>query len=238
MTVTSATLHRRRLGIMVACIVVLHALALWGMQQALQRLLLKPLEAPPPMSLRLIVLSAPPPVSQPVAQPQPVDRPTRKPAKPSKPVTQRTPQAEPRPVPQAELQPQPVLEQAPSASIDEPVEAASGAPSSTPAGPPVSAVAAIPTAVAPSSDAQCLGNPKPPYPASSKRLGETGKVSVNLLIGADGRVREVSLQHSSGHPRLDGAALQAAFYWRCQPVMHDGVPQTEWRNVSIGFTLQ
>ena len=38
----------------------------------------------------------------------------------------------------------------------------------------------------PSSDADYLQNPKPPYPSMSKKLNEQGTVIMRVLIGADG----------------------------------------------------
>lgn len=102
----------------------------------------------------------------------------------------------------------------------------------------VTAVAASPKIELPSSDADYLNNPKPPYPALSKRMGEQGKVVVRTLIGTDGHAQEVQLQQSSGFERLDQAALKAAREWRYVPGKRDGVPQTMWFNVPFSFQLQ
>lgn len=100
------------------------------------------------------------------------------------------------------------------------------------------AVAASPRIELPSSDADYLNNPKPPYPALSKRMGEQGKVLVRTLIGTDGRAQEVQLHQSSGFERLDQAALKAAREWRYVPGKRDGVPQAMWFNVPFSFQLQ
>jgi len=229
------------IGMTVACVVVLHALVLWALQGALRWPLLRPMAVVLPMQVKLIVLPPLPPAAPPPAPQSAPKPPISQPAKPLKPlVAQRAPPPAPRAVlqtapqaapPQAEQQSAP---EAPSAPMGEPAAAPSGAP----AGPPASAVAAAPAAVPPSSEAQCPGNPEPPYPPMSKRLGETGRVIVGALIGADGRVQEVNLQRSSGYSRLDEAAKQAVRHWRCQPVTRDGVPQTEWRNAPVDFILR
>ncbi|MDR0275402.1 MAG: energy transducer TonB [Burkholderiaceae bacterium] len=216
----------------VVCVVaLLHGLALWAMQRGLQPLWFKPAEALLTMNVKLIVPSAPPPALPLVAQPapQPVAPPIRKPAKPPKPVTQTALQAAPQPAPEA-APPQ----------ADEPVAAAaqSGAPAGPSAPAPVIGPAAGAPAALPSGEAQCLGNASLPYPAMSRRLGETGRVIVGVLIGADGQVHEVNLQRSSGYARLDAAALQTARRWRCQPVVQDGTPQAAWRNAPVDFILQ
>ena len=103
---------------------------------------------------------------------------------------------------------------------------------------PSNAPPAPPRIELPSSDADYLNNPKPPYPALSKRMGEQGKVVVRTLIGTDGRAQEVQLQQSSGYERLDQAALNAARQWRYVPGKRDGVPQAMWFNVPFTFQLQ
>ena len=90
----------------------------------------------------------------------------------------------------------------------------------------------------PSSDAQYLNNPQPPYPAMSRRLGESGRVVLRVLIGADGRAQDVKLQRSSGYERLDEAAMEAVRGWRYRPGTRDGVPEAMWFNVPIHWVLQ
>ncbi|RMG38710.1 MAG: energy transducer TonB, partial [Gammaproteobacteria bacterium] len=46
------------------------------------------------------------------------------------------------------------------------------------------------------------------YPARSRRRGEEGKVLLTLRIGRDGTLQETELNTSSGHRRLDRAALR------------------------------
>ena len=105
-------------------------------------------------------------------------------------------------------------------------------------------VAATPAPVAapkvelPSSDADYLQNPKPAYPAMSKRLGEQGKVVVRVLIGVDGLVQKAEIRQSSGFERLDQAALMTAQRWRYVPGKRGGVAEAMWFNVPINFVLE
>ncbi|MFM9969092.1 MAG: TonB family protein [Burkholderiales bacterium] len=64
------------------------------------------------------------------------------------------------------------------------------------------------------SDAAYLNNPKPEYPAASLRLGETGRVVLNVHVSATGSVEQVSVRTSSGSTRLDEAALKAVRQWK------------------------
>jgi protein TonB len=89
----------------------------------------------------------------------------------------------------------------------------------------------------PSSDADYLNNPKPSYPAMSRRLGEQGKVVVRTLIGTDGVAQKAEVLRSSGFERLDRAALETALKWRYVPGKRGGVAEAMWFNVPLHFVL-
>lgn len=103
---------------------------------------------------------------------------------------------------------------------------------------PVAVAVAAPKVELPSSDADYLQNPKPSYPAMSKRLGEQGKVVVRVLIGVDGLVQKAEIRQSSGFERLDQAALMTAQRWRYVPGKRGGVAEAMWFNVPINFVLE
>lgn len=103
---------------------------------------------------------------------------------------------------------------------------------------PVAAPPAPPRLELPSSDADYLNNPKPAYPALSRRLGEQGKVVVRTLIGVDGTAQDASIQQSSGFDRLDQLALATARKWRYVPGKRSGVPEAMWFNVPFNFILE
>ena len=62
----------------------------------------------------------------------------------------------------------------------------------------------------------------PAYPALALRRGLAGRVVCLLTVAADGRVTEVSIEHSSGHALLDEAAREALSRWRFRPARRDG----------------
>ena len=98
---------------------------------------------------------------------------------------------------------------------------------------------APPVLVQPSSSAAHLNNPKPAYPAMSKRLGESGRVVVRVLIGPDGRAQDARIQRSSGFERLDQLALETTRdRWRYVPGTRNGVPEAMWFNVPVNFVLE
>lgn len=128
-----------------------------------------------------------------------------------------------------------------------PAQPAAG-PSESPAAQPqavsgVAAAASKPAPVAepkvelPSSSADFLSNPPPPYPALSKRLREEGAVVVNVLIGTDGTASQPEIATSSGYHRLDQAALKAVLSWRYVPGKRNGVPTAMRYDVPVNFRL-
>ena len=76
------------------------------------------------------------------------------------------------------------------------------------------------------------------YPAASRRLGESGQVLVRVEIGADVRALQVRVTRSSGHARLDDAALSAVRAARFKPYTENGVPRAVWSTVPIVFELE
>ncbi|OOG53233.1 energy transducer TonB [Polaromonas sp. C04] len=210
-----------------AGVVLFHIAALWALQAGLLHRaaeivvpveMLSQLIEPPAPKVDLpkpVVLPAPPPVKQPVAKP--VVRP--------RPAPQPVAIADPTPAPAAPVgvtTPQPP---APPAPVME-------APAA-PVAPPAPAKVELP-----SSNADYLQNPKPPYPPISKRLGEQGKVIVRVLIGIDGLAQKAELKQSSGFDRLDRVALDTVLKWRYVPGKRGGVAEAMWFNVPINFVLE
>jgi protein TonB len=104
---------------------------------------------------------------------------------------------------------------------------------------PVTATPApSPKIALPSTQADYLNNPRPAYPALSRRLGEQGRAVVRVLIGADGLPQKAELHSSSGFERLDRAALDTVMRWRYVPGKRGDVPEAMWFNVPLNFVLE
>lgn len=109
----------------------------------------------------------------------------------------------------------------------------------TPAAPPAPSLATpIVAPTQPRFDADYLDNPKPVYPAISRRLGEQGRVVLRVRVEADGRTADVQLHASSGSPRLDQAALDTVRRWKFVPARLGQTPTVAWVLVPIAFTLK
>lgn len=116
---------------------------------------------------------------------------------------------------------------------------ASSSGTSVPSSPTNGASSSTPSApvVLPSSDAAYLKNPAPHYPRLSRRLGEEGTVVLRVLINAEGKAEKLEIATSSGHTRLDDAALNTVQTWRFVPGKRAGMPEAMWFNVPIRFVL-
>lgn len=193
----SAALHACLLG----------AALWWGLEQApaVQRLEVAVRWAAPPAPAPLpsqVVPESPAPQPAPAPRQRAVAAPRPTPA-PQAPVQAPQPQAEP-------LRSEPTV--ATPVATATPAEAPRAVAAVAPPAPP--SVAAPP---APQNDQdyqqwraqleQALQQGKR-YPASARRMGQSGTVVVHLRVGADGSLQHCMLHHSSGFKALDHAAEQ------------------------------
>lgn len=80
--------------------------------------------------------------------------------------------------------------------------------------------------------------PPPPYPRRALNAQVEGTVLLRVLVGADGKPLEATVQRSSGHRELDEAALrQVLRRWSFRPAMRDGQAIQVYGLVPIRFSL-
>ncbi|UCV01047.1 energy transducer TonB [Acidovorax radicis] len=212
--------------VIVGSVIALHVGGIWALQSGLVR---KAAEVIVPAELlsEFIAPPAPPKVTPPPPAPPPPPKPA--------------PKVAPRPAPMPVAINDPVP--APNAPTGITTPQPPAPPMEAPAAPPAPAPAAPappapPRIEMPSSDAAYLNNPKPSYPAISKRMGEQGKVVLRVLIGTDGLPQKVEISKSSGFDRLDRQAQEAVMRWRFVPGKRNGVPETMWNLVPVNFVLE
>lgn len=82
-----------------------------------------------------------------------------------------------------------------------------------------------------------LNNPKPEYPAISRRLQETGKVLLRVHVDTSGMATQVEIRNSSGFPRLDNAAVKAVWQWRFVPAKRGETTVAAWVLIPLNFEL-
>ena len=217
-------IDKHRIALIASAVLMFHVFAIWALQTGL---LMRAVEVVVPVEVLAQIMEPPKPMAP---KSPPIDAPPPETVK--KPVTK----------------PEPVTQVAPTLLAVPDAVPTPNAPSIQPIAQPAPYAPAVPVAAVttpalakitlPSSDADYLSNPKPTYPAMSKRLGEQGKVVVRVLIGADGLPQKSELRQSSGFDRLDDAALATVMKWRYVPGKRDGIAEAMWFNVPITFRLE
>jgi protein TonB len=76
---------------------------------------------------------------------------------------------------------------------------------------------------------------EPVYPAIAKTARVQGTVVLQAVIGKDGTIQ--NLHVVSGHPLLQGAAMDAVKQWRYRPYILNGDPVEVDTQVVVNFTL-
>lgn len=209
---------------------------------------------PPVLPVQLVTLDAAEPPREP-APPAPPRRerasPVRRP-EPPRPLEAAAPKVEePAPPPVAPaLVPAPA-EVAPAVAtlptINEPApapgSAAPAASSTTVALPPSAPVMAAKPASAPPDGVTRTARPqggyqvRPAYPSAPRRLGIQGTTMLRIHILADGRIGDVRVEHSAGHPDLDQAAMEAVRRWRFEPARRGADAVAMWVLLPVEFRL-
>jgi periplasmic protein TonB len=228
-TWSQAKSNRKFIGIVI--VVLLHLLALFLLQsgvgkQSIEKVKnvvqaviideVKPkIEPPkPPPEPPKVIPPEPPKLKPPEVKP-PVIKPSE--VKPEKIETLPVPI----PIPAVQpTQPSPVVAAPASAAPPPPPPLPQPAAQATPP-PPVAAPAKPSVRTGATSISSSCEQPE--YPAISRRAGEEGIVTLEFVIGVDGRVVQSKVASSSGFPRLDEAARAALSKCKFSPATLDGV---------------
>ncbi|MGH9788063.1 MAG: TonB family protein [Candidatus Acidiferrales bacterium] len=110
-----------------------------------------------------------------------------------------------------------------------------GVPGGIPSSPPASAPKQIRASQSVSASKRIGGSP-PKYPELARRARIQGTVTLEVIIGTDGRVNNIRVQ--SGHPMLIQAAVDAVKTWKYTPTMMNGQPVEVLTTVVVIFRLE
>ncbi len=188
---------------------------------------------PRPTALPRLVEAPRPPAAKPVATPEP---PPPAPVAAAA-VAPPAPAAAPAPSPAAQREPFAIAATEPlgasvelRASAERPV--APVAPSPVVAKvPPEEAITRMAT---PSGGYQV----RPSYPSTARRLGIEGTSLLRVYVAADGRVTDVQVDQTAGHPDLDRAAMDAVRRWKFEPGRRGSEPVGMWVRLPVQFVLK
>lgn len=78
---------------------------------------------------------------------------------------------------------------------------------------------------------------QPEYPSSMIRAEMEGRVTLRVLIGADGRVKQVDVVSSASPEFAEAAKRQALRKWRFVPGTSDGTPIESWKEMTVRFEM-
>ena len=81
-------------------------------------------------------------------------------------------------------------------------------------------------------------NPVPEYPMIARKRGFQGTVILEVLVDRQGRVADLRLSSSSGHPVLDQAALTSVKTWLFDPGTRGREKIDMWVKVPVRFRLE
>ena len=95
----------------------------------------------------------------------------------------------------------------------------------------------VPVLVGARPDPRFARSFQPPYPPGEQRAEREGRVTVRVLIGVDGRVKQVEMVSAASDLFFAATRKQALEKWRFTPATRDGVPEEAWRTLSVSFVL-
>lgn len=78
---------------------------------------------------------------------------------------------------------------------------------------------------------------QPEYPVGKLRLEIEGSVTVRILVGTDGRVRQVQILNATDPDFARATEKQALKAWRFKPATRDGVPVEDWQTLTVRFDI-
>jgi TonB family protein len=73
---------------------------------------------------------------------------------------------------------------------------------------------------------KAIANPTPPYPEIARRMHLAGVVKVQVVIGTDGRIKEVKV--IGGHPLLVNAVEETLKNWKYAPASSETTAALEF----------
>jgi periplasmic protein TonB len=83
---------------------------------------------------------------------------------------------------------------------------------------------------------RAIYTPDPEFTQEARQAKYQGTVLMWVIIGPDGRPRDVKISRSLGMG-LDQKAIEAVRRWRFEPALKDGVPVAVQVNIEVNFHL-
>lgn len=81
-------------------------------------------------------------------------------------------------------------------------------------------------------------NPSPKYPGIARRRGYEGTVVMEVLVNREGKVEDLRIFQSSGHPVLDRAAMKSVKDWLFESGRRGDKEVEMWVKIPVRFKLK
>lgn len=94
-----------------------------------------------------------------------------------------------------------------------------------------------PTIVAPRLNGRFAADFQPNYPSGLLRMGEEGMVSVRVLVGTNGRVKQIELISTPHEGFWLATKRHTTKNWRFKPATKDGKPYESWMTLKVKFEI-
>ena len=222
---------KRLIGI--GAVIFLHLIIFYALMAGLSKTIHKPEEP----TVELMIIQDKPPEPE---KPKPKEIPPE-PPKMVKEVV-KTPAPE-KPVEKVER-----VQKTAAVSPTQPVKAAIPTPTAAPSPSPVPAPAPVAAAATPAPAPKPAGATRgasqgeggckqPEMPREAQMNGEFGAVTISVLVGTDGKAKQVKVKKSSGVKSLDKAASKAYSLCTFNPALKNGEPQETWFEIPYEFAL-
>ncbi|MEP2101059.1 MAG: TonB family protein [Parasphingorhabdus sp.] len=78
---------------------------------------------------------------------------------------------------------------------------------------------------------------QPPYPSGRLRMGDEGMITVRVLVGTDGRAKQIELVDSPHQDFWTATQRHALKKWRFEPATKDGVRFESWITLKVRFEI-
>ena len=92
--------------------------------------------------------------------------------------------------------------------------------------------------VGPGIDPRYADGFQPEYPASERRANRDGRVSVRVLVGIDGRVKQIEQVSATSDAFWRATQERALKAWRFRPATRGNVPVEAWRTMTLTFRME
>lgn len=95
----------------------------------------------------------------------------------------------------------------------------------------------VPPFRAATRDPRFARNFQPDYPVGMLKLEIEGKVTIRVLVGTDGRVREAQVISATEPEFARATERQALKAWRFKPAMRGADPVEDWQTLTVRFDI-